>query len=43
MSGKGDSYRPVDRKKYDANFDAIFKKKAPAKPKKESNDNPKRS
>ena len=24
--GKGDRYRSVDRKKYDANFDAIFGK-----------------
>lgn len=23
--GKGDSYRPVDRKKYDENFDRIFR------------------
>ena len=24
MAGKGDSYRPVDRKKYDENYDRIF-------------------
>jgi len=32
-AGKGDSYRPVDRKKWDENWDRIFGKK---KPKKES-------
>lgn len=25
MAGKGDSYRPVDRKKYEENYDKIFK------------------
>ena len=25
MSGKGDRYRPVDRKKYEENYDKIFK------------------
>lgn len=25
MSGKGDKYRPVDRKQYEKNYDAIFK------------------
>lgn len=24
MSGKGDTYRPVDRKKYEENYDKIF-------------------
>lgn len=28
MAGKGDSYRPVNRAKYDENFDAIFRKPA---------------
>jgi len=27
MSGKGDKPRPVDKEKFDKNFDAIFKKK----------------
>ena len=26
-SGKGDSYRPVDKKKFDRNYDHIFRKK----------------
>ena len=26
-AGKGDSYRPVDRKKFSENYDHIFKKK----------------
>jgi len=26
MSGKGDKPRPVDKKKYDDNFERIFKK-----------------
>ena len=30
-NGKGDSYRPVDREKFDANYDAIFGKKAKKK------------
>lgn len=25
MAGKGDKYRPVDRKKYEENYDKIFK------------------
>lgn len=25
MTGKGDSYRPVNRKKYEENYDAIFR------------------
>ena len=25
--GKGDNYRPCDKKKYDENFDKIFRKK----------------
>lgn len=24
MAGKGDSYRPVDRKRYENNFDLVF-------------------
>lgn len=33
QNGKGDSYRPVDRARYEANYDAIFRKpKAPKKP-----------
>lgn len=27
MNGKGDTYRPVDRKKYDENYDKIFGKR----------------
>ncbi len=27
MSGKGDRYRPVDRKKFESNYDRIFNKK----------------
>lgn len=27
--GKGDRQRPVDKKKYDENYDKIFKKKPP--------------
>lgn len=30
-AGKGDSYRPVDRKKWDENWDRIFGKKKPKK------------
>lgn len=26
MAGKGDAYRPVNQKVYDANYDAIFRK-----------------
>ena len=26
MAGKGDTYRPVDQKAYDANYDLIYKK-----------------
>lgn len=26
MAGKGDTYRPVDKKKYDRNYDRIFGK-----------------
>lgn len=29
MAGKGDSYRKVDQKKYEANYEAIFGKKKP--------------
>jgi len=36
MSGKGDKQRPTDKSKFDANFDAIFRK-----PKKKSTDQPK--
>ena len=25
-AGKGDSYRPVDKKKFDKNYDRIFRK-----------------
>ena len=35
MAGKGDKPRPVDKKKYDENFDRIFNKKQPKKQKKE--------
>lgn len=27
MAGKGDDYRPVDKKKFSENYDRIFKKK----------------
>lgn len=27
MAGKGDTYRPVDVKRYEENFDRIFRKK----------------
>jgi hypothetical protein len=27
MSGKGDKYRPVDRRKYERNYERIFGKK----------------
>lgn len=27
MAGKGDGFRPVDRKKFDSNWDRIFNKK----------------
>lgn len=30
MSGKGDTPRPVDKKKFDENFDRIFGKKKDA-------------
>jgi len=30
-AGKGDSYRPVDRKAWSKNWDAIFIKKTPKK------------
>ena len=33
MAGKGDKYRPVDKKQYDKNYDKIFgKKKKKGKP-----------
>jgi hypothetical protein len=35
-NGKGDTYRPVDAKKYAESFDRIFKKKPAAKMKKGS-------
>ena len=35
MAGKGDKPRPVDKKKYDENFDRIFSKKSYKKQKKE--------
>lgn len=28
QAGKGDKYRPVNKAKYDANYDAIFRKKS---------------
>lgn len=31
MSGKGDTFRPVDKAKYDATFDAVFGKRKPGK------------
>jgi hypothetical protein len=37
MAGKGDTYRPVDRVKYNSNHDRIFAKPTPRKePKKEA-------
>lgn len=33
-AGKGDKPRPVDKKKFDANFDLIFRQKKPLKKKK---------
>lgn len=35
QAGKGDTYRPVDQKKWSENYDRIFgkKKKPPSKPK----------
>ena len=40
MSGKGDRYRDVDRKKYDKEYEKIFgKKKLNIMSDKESNDN----
>jgi len=27
MAGKGDDYRPVDKKKFSENYDRIFKKR----------------
>ena len=40
MSGKGDKYRDVDRKKYDEQYEKIFgKKKLNIMSDKESNDN----
>lgn len=32
-AGKGDSYRPVDRRMWSKNWDAIFSKKKPSKKK----------
>ncbi len=32
MSGKGDAYRPVDREKYESNWDRIFANKQDRKP-----------
>ena len=32
MSGKGDAYRPVDREKYESNWDRIFANKKDRKP-----------
>ena len=32
QAGKGDSYRPVDQKKWDENWDKIFGKKKSGKP-----------
>ncbi len=32
-AGKGDTYRPVDRKMWSKNWDAIFNKKKPSKKK----------
>lgn len=32
-AGKGDKPRPVDKKKFDENFDLIFRKKKPVKKK----------
>lgn len=32
MAGKGDKYRPVDRKKWDENYDRIFRPKPTPKP-----------
>jgi hypothetical protein len=36
MSGKGDAYRPVDREKYESNWDRIFANKQDRKPVKHS-------
>lgn len=30
-AGKGDRYRPLDKKQYDKNYEAIFGKKKPKK------------
>lgn len=38
MSGKGDGYRPVDRDKFNANWDRIFAIKEDRKPVKHSKD-----
>lgn len=34
-AGKGDAYRPVDKDKFDANYEAIFGKKKSDNPKKD--------
>jgi len=34
QAGKGDSYRPVDQKKWDENYERIFGKKKAKEPKK---------
>lgn len=36
-AGKGDSYRPVDRKMWSKNWDAVFNKKKPSKVRKTKN------
>jgi len=36
MSGKGDAYRPVDREKYESNWDRIFANKQDRTPVKHS-------
>lgn len=36
MAGKGDKPRPVDKKRYDENFERIFSKKTSKKQKKEN-------
>jgi uncharacterized protein with von Willebrand factor type A (vWA) domain len=43
MNGKGDKQRPTDKGKFDANFDAIFRKKDKdeKKPKGKDNEKPK--
>ena len=46
MAGKGDSYRKVDQKKYEQNYEAIFGKQKPKentqKPKPKKDDNARR-